>query len=73
MPSTSTISRRIVKVVKPGMRAKDLIAAVRERWPKVSKKKIRRSAFAALIVRAGKKAGKSGSGERGSVQPAPTH
>ncbi|MBY0256456.1 hypothetical protein [Methylobacterium sp.] len=73
MPSTSTISREIVKVVKPGMKIKDLIAAVRQRWPQVSKKKILRSAFAALIKTAGKKAKKTGSDHHDSVQPTPTH
>ncbi len=73
MPSTSTISRTIVKVVKPGMKRKDLIAAVRERWPHVSKSKILRSAFEELIRGAGSKTRKTGQNHRGSVQPAPTH
>ena len=67
MPSTSTISRTIGKVIKPGMKRKDLIAAIRERWPHVSKKKILRSAFEALIKGAGNKTKKIDRGQRGSV------
>ncbi|WP_419951714.1 hypothetical protein [Methylobacterium sp.] len=72
MPSTSTISRTIGKVIKPGMKRKDLIAAIRERWPHVSKKKILRSAFEALIKGAGNKTKKIDRGQRGSVKLAPT-
>lgn len=73
MPSTSTISRTIVKALKPGMKRKDLIAVVRERWPHVSKRKILRSAFEALIKSEGSKTRKNGQSHRGSVQLAPTH
>jgi hypothetical protein len=73
MPTASAIGRKIVKIVEPGMTPKELIAAVRERWPHVSKKKILRSAFAALIRDSRRKTGKPDQSHRIPAQPTPTH
>jgi hypothetical protein len=48
MASTKDIAATLWTAVKPGMKPKELYAAVRERHPEASKKEIVRAAFYAL-------------------------
>jgi hypothetical protein len=43
------LERSLVELVRPGLKPKELIDAVRKRHPKASKKQIVRAAFSSLI------------------------
>ncbi|WP_071000771.1 hypothetical protein [Methylobacterium sp. C1] len=48
MPKVETLAATLCDVAVPGMSRKDLVAAVRERHPEVTKKEVVRAAFYAL-------------------------
>ncbi|GLS46685.1 hypothetical protein [Methylobacterium brachythecii] len=48
MPTITTLAETLVRFAKPGMTAKELLAAVREQHPESTKKEVVRAAFYAL-------------------------
>ena len=48
MPSISDLATTLRHVASPGIKPKDLIAAVREKYPEATKKEIVRAAFFSL-------------------------
>lgn len=74
MVSIETVAVTLRTIAEPGMRRKDLIAAVREQHPGISKKDVVRAAFFALIEGDSLRDGQAKQlhdfalGERGSVE-----
>lgn len=48
MPAITTLAETLVRLAKPGMTAKELLATVREQHPDSTKKEVVRAAFYAL-------------------------
>ncbi|WP_041679172.1 hypothetical protein [Rhizobium etli] len=55
MSELARVAKTIDRLVRPGMKPKELIAAVRKKHPNISKKEITRAAFYAVIVAAEQK------------------
>ena|SRR3954454_5735323 len=52
MSDLQEIARTVSTLATPGMKPKDLVAAVRKRHPDASKKQVSRAAFMAMIIAA---------------------
>jgi hypothetical protein len=48
MPAITELAETLVRLAKPGMKPKELLAAVREQHPESTKKEVVRAAFYAL-------------------------
>jgi len=58
MAELARIAETVERLARPGMKPKELIAAVRKEHPNVSKKEITRAAFYAVIVASEQKSGR---------------
>jgi hypothetical protein len=52
MSDLQEIARTVSRLATPGIKPKDLVAAVRKRHPDASKKQVSRAAFMAMIIAA---------------------